>query len=72
MDQVDQEVCLHGAQDLDQWEDLQESGVLLEALEGRDPEVQDLEASVKEEMEVGVAVKKNQKLRRKRKLMKLI
>jgi len=70
---VDQEVCLHGVQDLDQWEDLQESGVLQEALEGRDPEVQDLEVSAHQvEMEAGVAVKRNQKLLRRRKLTRLI
>jgi len=66
-------VCLHGVQDLDQWEDLQESGVPQEALEGQDPEVQDLEASVhREEMEAGVAVKRNPKLPKRRKLMRLI
>jgi len=70
---VDQEVCLHGVQDLDQWEDLQESGVPQEALEGRDPEVQDLEVSAHQvEMEAGVAVKRNQKLLRRRKLTRLI
>jgi len=70
---VDQEVCLLGVQDLDQWEDLQESGVLQEALEGRDPEVQDLEVSAHQvEMEAGVAVKRNQKLLRRRKLTRLI
>jgi len=70
---VDQVECLHGVQDLDQWEDLQESGVPQEALEGRDPEVQDPEALVHlEEMEAGVAVKRNQKLPKRRKLMRLI
>ena len=66
-------VCLHGVQDLDQWEDLQESGVPQEALEGRDPEAQDLEALVRQvEMEAGVAVKRNQKLLKRQKLMRLI
>jgi len=45
-------------------------------LEGRDLEVQDLAVSVhqvgQEEMEAGVAVKRNQKLPRRRRLMKLI
>jgi len=44
-------------------------------LEGRDPEVRDLAVSVHQvgqEMEAGVAVKRNQKLPRRRRLMKLI
>jgi hypothetical protein len=69
-------VCLHGVQDLDQWEDLRENGALQEALEDRDREVQDLEVSVhqvgQEEMEAGVAVKRNQRLLKRRKLMRLI
>jgi len=69
-------VCLHGVQDQGQWEDLRENGVLQEALEGQDPEVQDLEVLVhqvgQEEMVAGVTVKKNQRLPRRRKLMRLI
>jgi hypothetical protein len=73
---VDRVVCLHGVQDLDQWEDLRENGVLQEALEGQDREVQDLEVLVhqvgQEEMEAGVAVKRSQRLLRRRKLMRSI
>ena len=71
---MDQVVCLRGVQDLDQWEDLRESGVPQEALEGRDPEGQDLEALVhqEEEMEAEVAVKRSQKLPKRQKLMRLI
>ena len=70
---MDPVVCLRGVQDPDQWEDLRESGVPQEALEGRDPEAQDLEALVHQgEMEAGVAVKRNQKLPKRQKLMRLI
>ena len=66
-------VCLHGDQDQGQWEDLRENGVLQGALEGQDPEVQDLEVLVLQvEMEAGAAVKRNQRLLRRRKLMRLI
>ena len=69
-------VCLHGVQDQDQWEDRRENGVLQEALEGQDLEVQDLEVLVhqvgQEEMEAGAAVKRNQRLLRRLKLMRLI
>lgn len=45
-------------------------------MEGQDPEVQDLEVLVhqvgQEEMVAGVTVKKNQRLLRRRKLMRLI
>jgi hypothetical protein len=42
-------------------------------LEGQDPEVQDLEVLVLQvEMEAGAAVKRNQRLLRRRKLMRLI
>jgi len=70
---VDQVVCLHGDQDQGQWEDLRENGVLQGALEGQDPEVQDLEVLVLQvEMEAGAAVKRNQRLLRRLKLMRLI
>ena len=73
---MDQGVCLHGVQDQDQWADLQENGVLQEVSEGQDPEAQGLEVSVQqvgqEEMVAGVTVKKNQRLPRRRKLMRLI
>jgi hypothetical protein len=76
VDLVDQVVCHHGVQDLDQWEDLRENGALQEALEGQDLGVQDLEVLVhqvgQEEMEAGVAVKRSQRLLRRRKLMRLI
>ena len=69
---MDQVVCLHGDQDQGQWEDLRENGVLQEALEGQDPEVQDLEVLVLQvEMEAGAAVKRNQRLLRRLKLTKL-
>lgn len=71
MDQVDQVVCHHGVQDLDQWEDLQESGAPQEGSEDQGLEVQDLEDLVDQEMEAGAAAKKNPKLLRRLKLTKL-